>query len=146
MSNSGGAEKKAGQKARFLDKEAAFLYASGDPEEGRLAQRKSVGLTRRGPQVRSLHRPCRNPMTTNISDRLLVVASIAMSLGGVAGFLYLFIPNFNIYWLILSPIILAVYELPAVYLLWLYKRRKAGRTAAGRSSDAAGGGPGGIEE
>jgi len=46
------------------------------------------------------------------------------SAGGIAAFYFLFISDFNIYWLILSPIIFALYQGPAVYLLWLWKKRK----------------------
>jgi hypothetical protein len=67
---------------------------------------------------------------SNFNDRLLVAAAIALSLGGIAGFIYLFVLNFNIYWLILSPVIFAVYQLPSVYLFWLYRRRKAIRQAS----------------
>ncbi len=35
----------------------------------------------------------------------------------------------NVYWFILSPLILAIYQMPAVVLFWLWKRRKARRTA-----------------
>jgi hypothetical protein len=36
----------------------------------------------------------------------------------------LFTPDFNIYWLILSPVIIALYQAPAAYLFRLYKRMK----------------------
>jgi hypothetical protein len=52
-----------------------------------------------------------------------LAAAIALSLTGVAGFIYLFARDFNLYWLILSPIIVALYQLPAVFVFWLYKRR-----------------------
>ncbi len=45
------------------------------------------------------------------------------SLGGLAAFVFLFILDFNIYWLILSPIIFGLYQAPAVYLFWLWKKR-----------------------
>jgi len=59
-----------------------------------------------------------------VSVRLLLIGSIVTALGGIIGFLILFIPDFNIYWLILSPIIIAFYEVPAVFLYWLYKKYK----------------------
>jgi hypothetical protein len=31
----------------------------------------------------------------------------------------------NVFWFILSPIVLAMYQLPAVYLYWRWKRWKA---------------------
>ena len=53
---------------------------------------------------------------------LLLLASLLASLFGIAAFLFLFLPDFNIYWLILSPIILAFYQTPAVLLFKLYKK------------------------
>jgi hypothetical protein len=58
------------------------------------------------------------------SVTLLLVGSIVFAIGGFVGFLILFIPDFNVYWLILSPIILAFYEAPAVLLYRLYKKNK----------------------
>jgi hypothetical protein len=55
---------------------------------------------------------------------LLLIGSIVAAIGGLVGFFILFIPDFNIYWLILSPIIIAFYEAPAVLLYWLYKKHK----------------------
>jgi Ca2+/Na+ antiporter len=52
-----------------------------------------------------------------------LAAALVLSLAGVAGFIYLFALDFNVYWLILSPIIVALYQLPAVFVFWLYKRR-----------------------
>lgn len=54
---------------------------------------------------------------------LLLPASILASLGGIAAFLFLFLPVFNMYWLILSPIILTLYQTPAVLLFHLYKKK-----------------------
>jgi len=59
-----------------------------------------------------------------IFSHLLLAASILASIAGVAAFIFLFAPNFNIYWLILSPIILAFYQAPAVFLYRLWKKRK----------------------
>jgi hypothetical protein len=55
---------------------------------------------------------------------LLLAASAAFSLGGLAAFVLLFARHMNVYWLILSPLILAVYQFPAVVMLWLWRRRK----------------------
>jgi len=55
---------------------------------------------------------------------LLLLASIMASMGGIALFIILFIPDFNIYWLIVSPIILALYQAPAAYLFHLYRKTK----------------------
>jgi hypothetical protein len=54
----------------------------------------------------------------------LLAASILASLGGVTAFVFLFVLDFNIYWLILSPIIFAIYQWPAVYIYWLWKKKK----------------------
>jgi len=55
---------------------------------------------------------------------LLLCASIIACIGGIVLFIVLFTPDFNIYWLILSPIILALYQAPAAYLFRLYKKTK----------------------
>ena len=49
--------------------------------------------------------------------------AVLLSLSGVGAFVLLFAPIFNIYWFILAPIILALYQLPAVYVFLLWKRR-----------------------
>jgi hypothetical protein len=56
---------------------------------------------------------------------LLLAASILASMGGIALFLLLFIPDFNIFWLILSPVILVIYQFPAVLLFRLWKKRNS---------------------
>ena len=55
---------------------------------------------------------------------LFLGASIIACIGGIVLFIVLFTPDFNIYWLILSPVILALYQAPAAYLFRLYKRTK----------------------
>jgi hypothetical protein len=55
---------------------------------------------------------------------LLLIGSIVAAIAGIVIFLILFIPDFNIYWLILAPVIIACYEAPAALLYWLYKRQK----------------------
>jgi hypothetical protein len=47
------------------------------------------------------------------------------SAGGIALFIVLFIPDINIYWIILSPVILALYQAPAVFLFWLWKKHRS---------------------
>jgi hypothetical protein len=54
-----------------------------------------------------------------------LAACILLSLAGFAVFIFLFIPIMNVFWFILSPIVLAMYQLPAVYLYWRWKRWKA---------------------
>ncbi len=60
----------------------------------------------------------------NIYSNILLIASILASLAGILFFIVLFLPDFNIFWLILSPIIIAFYQVPAVYLLWLWRKKK----------------------
>ena len=52
-----------------------------------------------------------------------LAASVVLGLAGVGAFLWIFARDFNIYWLILSPVILTLYELPAVYAFWLYRKK-----------------------
>ena len=53
-----------------------------------------------------------------------ITGSIVFSIGGFVGFFLLFIPDFNMYWLIIAPVILVMYQAPAVLLFYLYKKRK----------------------
>jgi membrane protein implicated in regulation of membrane protease activity len=55
---------------------------------------------------------------------LMLGGSFLASVVGIAAFIYLFVLDFNIYWLILAPVILAVYQIPAVVIFWLWKRRR----------------------
>lgn len=59
-----------------------------------------------------------------IYSHLLLAAAIIASLGGIAAFIFLFVLDFTIYWLILSPIIFALYQWPAAYLYWLWKKNR----------------------
>lgn len=68
---------------------------------------------------------------------LLLVSSILASLAGIALFIMLFIPDFNIYWLIISPIIIALYQAPAAYLFYLYRKTKH-KMMAEESEDSEG--------
>ncbi len=53
-----------------------------------------------------------------------ILGSIMFSIGGFVAFFLLFIPDFNVYWLILSPVIIVMYQAPAVLLFYFYKKRK----------------------
>jgi uncharacterized membrane protein len=55
---------------------------------------------------------------------LLLLGSILASVIGVAAFIFLFARDFNVFTLILSPVILACYQIPAVVLFWLYRRMR----------------------
>jgi hypothetical protein len=54
---------------------------------------------------------------------LWLAGAIILSLGGAAGFIILFAPGMNVFWIILSPIIIAVYQIPAVVVYSLWKKR-----------------------
>jgi hypothetical protein len=57
-------------------------------------------------------------------SNVLLIASISASLVGIIAFVYLFVLDFNIYWFFFWPMIFALYQSPAVYLFWLWKKRK----------------------
>jgi hypothetical protein len=56
--------------------------------------------------------------------QLLLGLSIFLSLAGIAAYIYLFIPDFNIYWLILSPVIIVMYQTPAYLAFRQYRKHK----------------------
>jgi hypothetical protein len=59
-----------------------------------------------------------------IHSVIWLAACVLLSLVGIAVFIFLFIPIMNVFWFILSPIVLAMYQLPAVYLYWRWKKWK----------------------
>jgi hypothetical protein len=66
-------------------------------------------------------------------------AAVLLSLAGWAGFILIFARHMNVYWFILSPIILAVYQFPAVFVFAVWKkkrRRNAEPPAAAEASPA----------
>ena len=78
------------------------------------------------------------------SDILWKAASLVLALGGLAGFILIFVRHMNVYWFILSPIILSVYEIPAVVVYGTWKKRRDRRLraveeeAAERKTEAGG--------
>ena len=66
-----------------------------------------------------------------------LVASIVLGLAGIGGFVWIFARDFNIYWLILSPVIITLYELPAVYAFRLYRKRRAAGAELGEAEEQA---------
>ncbi len=76
--------------------------------------------------------------TPKTEDRLWRAAALALAVCGLAGFILLFVRGMNVYWFILSPIILAVYEMPAVAVYAAWKRRRAkARAAAAEAAEEA---------
>jgi membrane protein implicated in regulation of membrane protease activity len=63
-----------------------------------------------------------------------------LSLAGVAAFIYLFMLDLNIFYLILSPVILAVYQFPAVlvFRLWQGWRRRHSPEVAADGQNSSG--------
>ena len=55
---------------------------------------------------------------------LLLILSILASIGGIAAFLFLYLPDFNVFTFIVSPVIIACYQAPAVVIFGIYKRLK----------------------
>jgi len=62
-----------------------------------------------------------------------LVTAVVLALAGIGAFIWLSIRDFNIYWLIISPVIIAVYELPAFYAFWLYRRKRRASALKDRS-------------
>ena len=61
---------------------------------------------------------------TRVLDSILPVLAVLFSLGGIAGFVFLFLRDLNVFWLIVAPIILAMYQIPAAGLWWWWKKRR----------------------
>jgi hypothetical protein len=59
----------------------------------------------------------------DIKAKAYLLASIMLGAAGIGAFIWIFARDFNVYLLILSPVIIVVYELPAVYVFWLYRRK-----------------------
>jgi hypothetical protein len=69
-----------------------------------------------------------------IKPGIWLVMSIVAFLGGMTAFIVLFVLDFNIYWLILAPVILAIYQSPAAYFFWLYKKTRQAESESGKKS------------
>jgi predicted membrane protein len=65
----------------------------------------------------------------------LPLLAIVLSILGIAGFIFLFVRDFNIYWLILSPVIFVVYQFPAFVVFWLYKKKRDKRDARDKGDE-----------
>ena len=56
---------------------------------------------------------------------LLRAFAALLSLAGMAGFIVLFARNMTVFWFILSPLILIVYQFPAFVVFRMWKRKRA---------------------
>ena len=65
--------------------------------------------------------PGRVPARLRLKVRLLLAASIILSAAGFAAFYLLVRRGFNVDWLILSSVILPLYQAPAVFFFRLYR-------------------------
>ena len=64
-------------------------------------------------------------------------ASVVLGLAGLVGFVWIATRDFNIYWLILSPVIITLYELPAVYAFRLYRKKRDAEAEIGKAVERA---------
>ncbi|MCX6568728.1 MAG: hypothetical protein NT147_06725 [Candidatus Aminicenantes bacterium] len=68
---------------------------------------------------------------------LYLAASVVLGLAGLVGFVWIATRDFNIYWVILSPVIITLYELPAVYAFRLYRKKLAAEAESGEAVERA---------
>jgi hypothetical protein len=66
-----------------------------------------------------------------------LIASVGLGLAGIGAFVWIFARNFNMYWLILSPVIITLYELPAVFAFRLYRKKRAAEAERGEAVEPA---------
>ena len=67
----------------------------------------------------------------------LLAGAFILSLAGLAGFFIFFVRKMNIYWFILSPMIIAIYQIPAaaVYSLWKKGAEKCADNGGSRNAE-----------
>ena len=65
--------------------------------------------------------------------RAYLFAAVVLAMAGIGAFVWISVMNFSVYWLILSPVVIAVYELPAFYAFWLYRRKRRAAALKDRS-------------
>jgi hypothetical protein len=70
------------------------------------------------------------PAVRKTASFLWLTAAGLLSLAGLALFVWLFVPNINVYWFILSPVIFSLYQVPAVIVIAIWKRKRR-KTDAG---------------
>jgi phosphotransferase system glucose/maltose/N-acetylglucosamine-specific IIC component len=67
-----------------------------------------------------------------------ILASI-LSLAGIVGFVLLFVPRMTVWWFILSPLIIIVYQFPAFVVLRMWRRKRARAAASEEPEEQVGG-------
>lgn len=65
---------------------------------------------------------------------LWVGVAVGFSIAGLAFFILLFGSRLNSFWVILAPVIFAVYQIPAVVIFALWKRRRRKNAAVQEDS------------
>ncbi|MHB8053895.1 MAG: hypothetical protein ACYDH3_01380, partial [Candidatus Aminicenantales bacterium] len=66
--------------------------------------------------------------------------AVVLSLAGLAGFILLFFREMNVYWFILAPVIFAVYQIPAVVVFALWKKKYGKKPESGGDARKESGG------
>jgi len=64
-----------------------------------------------------------------------LAASIFLGLAGLVAFVWIATRDFNIYWLILSPVIITLYQLPAVFVFRLYRKKRGTEAEIGEPAE-----------
>ena len=67
---------------------------------------------------------------TKVVSGIWLATAVVFSLIGLAFFIRLFVVGTNVFWFILSPIVFAVYQFPAVVVYALWKKRVRAASAA----------------
>jgi hypothetical protein len=65
---------------------------------------------------------------SRIASVLGIGFSILLSLAGLGGFVWLLVREMNVFWLVLAPVIFAVYQIPAAVVYALWKRKYGKKT------------------
>jgi len=84
-------------------------------------------MDRRDERPRKTDAPHPSPRDADPPSRFLVlwlILASLLSLGGVAAFVLLFVRDMTVYWFILSPLIIIVYQFPAFVVFRIWKRKR----------------------
>jgi len=65
---------------------------------------------------------------SRVSSYLGVGFAVLLSLAGLGGFIILLAREMNVFWLVLAPVIFAVYQIPAAVVYALWKRKHGKKT------------------
>jgi len=79
------------------------------------------------PCSRKRDSPLSDPRPERTAFDPVLAAAAAVSVMGVAAFAYLFLRDLTLFWIVLSPVIFVVYQLPAVALFKIARKRREKR-------------------